>query len=562
MNDIEKSTIIVFTENKPGVLYRIANLFLRRKVNIESLTVSEIKSKSLSRFTIVVKEDPAIVKKISRQLNRIIEVFDVQLHDDDELIHKEIALLKVKAKDQETLSKIESLAAQFQAHILHREDSVVVLQKSGTEEDIDFLKSVLEPFGIKEIVRSGRIALTKGKVQKTTEIENAPKTTSRATAAIDVSIIKRIELLGRAQKDTISLAQGIPSFHTPKNITDAAKKAIDDHLVDKYTPGYGIAPLREAMVKKIADFNKIKVKPEEVIVTHGGIEAMMAIFMALLNIEDEIIVLTPDYASHITQITIATHGGLPIFVPLTETDKEWVLDPQRLEEAVTPRTKAILICNPTNPTGKVYSKKELKEIARIAIKHNLYIISDEMYEHFVFDGKEHVSIGSFPEVADRTISVFGVSKSYAMTGWRIGYTAATQRLTNEIFKIHDSIITCPTAVAQYAALEAITGPQDAVWQFRNDFLKRRQIVMDELAKTDKLLYTSPQGAYYCFPRFRKQIDDNEMALTIMKEARVAVVPGSPFGPGGENHFRISFGCEENVLREGMQRLVEFVNKKL
>lgn len=558
---IQPTTITVFTENTPGVLYRIANLFLRRKINIESLTVSEIKSKSMSRFTIVVKEDALTVKKLIRQLARIIEVFNVYAHTDDELIFKEIALIRVKATNGKN-SRLEDIAYQMQATITERHEKTMVLQKIGSEEDIDFLRSVLEPFGIEELVRSGRIAIEKGKKPTISSVAKTLKSTSRTTASIDVSIIKRIELLTKKQKNVISLAQGIPSFCTAEHIKKAAKDAIDQNAADKYSPGYGIEPLRRAIVKKVREENAINVSFEEVIVTHGGIEAMMATFMTLLNVEDEIILLTPDYASHITQILIATHGGKPVFVPLTEIETGWILDEERLEKAVTPHTKAILICNPSNPTGKVYTREELKAIALIAKKHNLYIITDEMYEHFVFDGKKHVSIGSFREVADRVISVFGVSKSYAMTGWRIGYIVAQKRIADQIFKVHDSIITCPTVVSQYAALAALEGSNDSIEMYKKAYEKRRAIVIEELAKSEVLKYTIPEGAYYCFPKVTKPVDDVELALRLVKEARVGVVPGSPFGLGGENHLRISFACEEEQLREGLRRLVNYLNEKL
>lgn len=384
---------------------------------------------------------------------------------------------------------------------------------------------------------------------------------SSTTAAIDVSIIKRIELMARANKGVISLAQGIPSFDTPQHIAEAAKKAIDTHLVDKYTAGFGIDSLREAIARKVGEENGIEVAKEEVIVTHGATEAFMAIFMALLDKNDEIIVPTPNYASHLTQITVATHGSKAVFVPLTETKTAWMLNSELLEKAITSRTKAILICNPSNPIGKVYTKEELKTVAKIALKHNLFIITDEIYEHFTFDGKKHVSIGSFPEVRDRTISVFGVSKSYAMTGWRIGYIIAKKQITDEIFKIHDTIITCPTAVSQYAALAAFVGPQSIISEFKKVFERRRAIVAKELAKTNKLTFILPQGAYYSFPKIVKPVDDVAFAIKLIKEAKVAVVPGSPFGKGGENHIRISFGCNDERLVEGLRRVVNFLQTK-
>jgi aminotransferase len=287
----------------------------------------------------------------------------------------------------------------------------------------------------------------------------------------------------------------------------------------------------------------------------------MSVFLALLNPSDEIIVLTPDYASHITQTRIVRHGGLPVFVPLTETPEGWVMDAEKLEGAITQQTKAILISNPCNPTGKVYSEAELREVARIAKKHNLFIITDEMYEYFTFDGKKHISIGSMPEVADRVVSIFGLSKSYAMTGWRVGYIVAERHLIPHIFKVHDSLVTCPTAVSQYAALAALQGTQDIVKEFRDAFDKRRQIVINALSKTDRLELVKPDGAYYAFVKVVGNVDDYDLSMRLLHEAKVAVVPGSAFGPGGESHIRISFGGEESQLKEGLRRLVGYLEKR-
>lgn len=559
---MNNTTITIYSENKPGVLYRISNLFLRRKINIESLTVSEIKAQNLSRFTIVVKQDQELIKKIAKQLERIIEVTGVEIHTDSQLIYKEATLIKINATDTKKFERAEEIINQCKASIIYREEKAVVVQKIGSEEDLDFLISALEPLGIKEIVRSGRIALKKGRAGNAGLHNGNLKEASRTTFSIGVSAIKQIELLAKSQKDVISLAQGTPNFLTDPSIKQAAKKALDEGLSDKYTPGFGITSLREAVVKKLEKENNIKTTPEQVIITHGGIEGLMSIFMALLNVEDEVLVLSPDYASHLTQITIATHGGKPIFVPLIEVGKEWILDPQRLEEAITPRSKAILICNPCNPTGKVYSQQELEWIAKIAIKYNLYIITDEMYENFVYDGRKHISIGGFPSVADRTISVFGISKAYSMTGWRIGYFTAAKNLVEQIFKVHDSLITCPTAISQYAALQAITGKQNMVQEYKKEYEKRRKIVLDWLDKTDKLTYTSPQGAYYVFPKFINPVDDKTVALKILEKGKVAVVPGSAFGRGGENHIRISFCFDEKVLNEGMKRLITYINNEM
>lgn len=560
MEDRKRYTIIAFTENTPGVLYRVSNLFLRRKVNIDSLTVSETEKPGMSRFTIVVESTKESVDKIIKQLYRIIEVIKVFESEDRELLYKEIAFIKVSTKNAVARREVDDVAYIFRANVVHVGSDFVVVEKTGTEEEIESILLLLRPFGIKEFVRSGRIAVLKDGKKFEGKFSMTQRPPADVTSSLEVSLIKKMQLLANQEKGVISLAQGIPSFVTPAHIKQAAKEAIDAHLVDKYTSGYGIDQLREAIVKKVKRDNNIKADISQVIVTHGGIEALMSVFIALLNPTDEIIVLTPDYASHITQTRIARHGGIPVFVPLAETPAGWVLDPERLEAAITQQTKAILVCNPCNPTGKIYSKAELSEIARIAHKYNLFIITDEMYEYFTFDGKKHISIGSMPEVADRVISVFGLSKSYAMTGWRIGYIVADKRLISEIFKIHDSLITCPTVVSQYAAIAALEGPQDVVEEYRKAYEKRRKIVLEELRRTDRLQLIKPEGAYYALAKVAGNVDDYDLSMRLLHEAKVAVVPGSAFGPGGESHIRISFGCEEDQLREGLRRVVGYLEK--
>jgi acetolactate synthase small subunit len=556
----QRFTITVFSENKPGLLYRISGLFLKRKINVESLTVSEIEHEGISRFTIVVRHDRDVVEKVVKQLYRIVEVVKVFESTDSELIAKELAFIKVSAKNPERRREIEDLAHLFKSTVAHVGADWMVIEKVGSEDDIDSLISLLKPFGIKEFSRTGRIAVVKDDAKFTGKYTDIVKEPSYVVQGLDVSAIKKIQLMHNQIEGSISLAQGIPSFGTYPHIRDAAKKAIDDGLVDKYTPGFGIDPLRQAIVEKVRRDNNIACDIGNVMVTHGGIEALMSVFLALMNPDDEIIILTPDYASHITQTRIARHGGRPIFVALEETPDGWVLDPDTIEAAVTPQTKAILVCNPCNPTGKVYTLEEMNTIAEIAHRYNLFIISDEIYEYFLYDGKKHISFGSLPGMEDRVISIFGVSKTYAMTGWRIGYVVAGKKIIDQVFKIHDSLVTCPTAVSQYAALAAITGPQENVTHYAAEFAKRKAIVIEELEKTDKVSLVAPAGAYYAFPKFNRPVDDYDFAVRMLQEAKVAVVPGSAFGPGGENHFRISYGCEEDQLREGMNRLVRYIEE--
>ena len=551
-------TIIAFAENKPGVAYRIADLFLKRKINIESLTVSETEKTGISRFTITVKTDDSTLEKLVKQLYRIIEVTKVYEREDYQIIAREIAFVKVSTKNPEQRRQAEDLAEVFAAKVIYVDKDSLTLQISGKEEQIQSLIQLLKPLGIKELVRSGRIAIDKRQPDSNLY---QPAVVSDTVSSIEVSAIKRMQLLSQETDGCISLAQGVPGFATPDHIKQAAKQAIDQGLADKYTTGYGIEPLRQAIVDKLARKNGLKRTINEVIVTHGAIEGLMATFMALFNPQDQIVVLSPDYASHVTQVTIARHGGKPVFVPLKETDQGWLLDNDRLLGAISAQTKAILVCNPSNPLGKVYTREELEQIVAVADKYNLFIISDEMYEDFVFDQSQYISIASLPGAEQRTISVFGVSKSYAMTGWRIGYLSAPRRIVQQIFKIHDSLTTCPTAVSQYAALAAITGDQSAVGQFRQAFLRNRQIVMDMVDKTEHLSLTPPQGAYYAFPKIVPDTDDYYLAIELIKHAGVAVVPGSAFGAGGAGHIRISFGGESKILKQGMQRLIDYLEQK-
>jgi aminotransferase len=401
--------------------------------------------------------------------------------------------------------------------------------------------------------------LIKSNTKQVTKKSLAPPSMSSTVSGIEVSMIKRMQLMALKDPEVISLAQGIPSFDTPSHISDAAKKAIDGHLVDKYTPGYGIEPLREAIAEKVTRDNNIVTKAAEVLVTHGGIEALMTIFLTIMNPSDELIIITPDYASHITQARIIANGRMPVCVPLIKTLDGWKLDPQKIEEAITEKSKAILICNPCNPTGKVYTRQELTQLIDIANKYNLFIITDEMYEYFTYEGKEHISIASLPGAKNRTISAFGLSKSYAMTGWRIGYIVAPEVLIDNMMKIHDSLVTCPTVISQYAAIAAITGPQDCVADFKKAYEHRRKIVVDALKSSDKLHLIPPEGAYYGFMEVRPNIDDVMLTTQLIQGAKVAVVPGSSFGKGGASHIRISFGCDEIKLQEAMQRLIKYVN---
>jgi aminotransferase len=378
------------------------------------------------------------------------------------------------------------------------------------------------------------------------------------SAFTNMSPIEQAQAVALAEPGVISLVPGIPSFPTARHIRRGVHDAIDKGLTDRYTAGHGIIQLREAIVEKLRRKNNVSVTTDCVMVTHGAIQALMAILTAVTGAADEIILLSPCFADHITQIRIAGRGRMPTFVPLFEVRNEWFLDPSRLEASINKNTKAILFSNPCNPTGKAYSLKELSEIAEIAQRHNLLVIVDEMYEYFVYEAKPHISITSLPDIGDRAISIYGTSKTYAMSGWRIGYIVASRELIASIFKVHDAFITCPTAASQFAALAALKGDQGIVNTYREAYEHRRRMVIEELDKIEVMEVATPNGAYYTFPKFVNiEMSDDELSSRLIQEAKVAVVPGSVFGPGGEGHVRISFAGDDADLREGLRRLVEF-----
>jgi aminotransferase len=552
---MEKYLITVITQNGIGVLYKISDIFLKRKINIESLTVSTSLRAEIARFTIVVYVDRNTVEKVTKQLYRIVEVYKVYENKATDTFNKEIALVKINASNPQKRLLIEEQVRVFQGKIVFSDEKSIVAEKTGTTEEVDTLINAIKIFGIVDFVRSGEIALSKKEEEKSA----LKRKTAFYTSFISGSIIRNIQQYAQTKGDVISFAQGIPVFPTPKVIKDEVKQAIDQDMVDFYTPGQGIKELKQALAKKIKSDNKVEAVPDEIIVTHGATEAMIAILMTFFDKNDEVIVITPDYATHFSQIIIAQKGIYLKEVAMEESEKGWRLDLDRLENAISQKTKAIIFTNPNNPTGKVFSKQELEGILFLAKKYNLFVITDEIYEYFVFDGKKHYSLAAFPQAKEQVITIFGASKSYSMTGWRIGYIFANRDLINEIYKIHDNLIVCPTAVSQYALLAALKHGRKITDFFCEEYAKRREVVYRYLSQTDKLTYSPVDGSYYIFPKIKKETDDYSLAFRMIEKAKVAVVPGSAFGITGKNHFRISFAGKINELEEGLARLVNFFN---
>lgn len=377
---------------------------------------------------------------------------------------------------------------------------------------------------------------------------------SRRVAQITISAIKEMPLIASKVGGCVSLGQGIPSFPTPPHIVEAvARRMRDDPDSGKYTLGPGLPELREAIAGPLSRQIGRQVDPDqEICVTVGAMEALSAAVLTVVDRGDEVLLPSPNYASHIEQVLLAE--GVPIFVPLHESS--WQLDVEGLRRAVTPRTKAIILCNPHNPTGANFAEADLRALADLAVAHNLFVICDETYDFLVYDGHAPFSLTTLPELADQTIATFSFSKKYAMTGWRVGYVYAPGRILDQLMKIHDAVAICAPSLSQHAALAALQGPQECVAAIKAVLQRRRDLVCERLDRLKTFFgYVTPQGAYYLMARYRVPgVDSMTFALRLLHEARVISIPGAAFGPTGENHIRLSFGGADAEINNAFDRI--------
>jgi len=375
---------------------------------------------------------------------------------------------------------------------------------------------------------------------------------SDRTSLIQPSSIRRMIELSAGMKNVIHLEQGEPDFTTPEHILNAAIEAIRGGCTH-YTAMDGTMELREAIAKKLEEDNGIDFDPQtEVTVTSGSQEAMLIAAQSFLNRGDEALILDPYYPACHEDTLLAE--AKPVPVPLDEK-KGYSVETEALENKITEKTRMIWLCNPSNPTGHVFSKEDLEVIAEVAKRHDLIVFADEVYEKIVYDGVRHVSIGSLPSMDDRTVTVNGFSKAYAMTGWRIGYVAAEKKLSTTLRKLHYYATLCPNAISQKAAFAALTGPQGCVKEMVTEYNRRREVVLHELDRIASLFYTIPKGAFYVFPDFSSfEKSDEIFAAFLLKEAGVVTAPGSGFGKTGEGHLRISYSISHEQVKEGMDRI--------
>jgi aspartate/methionine/tyrosine aminotransferase len=360
--------------------------------------------------------------------------------------------------------------------------------------------------------------------------------------------------LAQNRKDIISFGIGEPDFITPDHVRDAAKRAIEEGYTH-YTPNAGFADLREALAKKLVNFNHITSKPEEVLVTSGGTQALFTAFYTLMNPGDELIVPDPGFLIYGSQVILA--GGNPVFLPIREKNN-FQIDPDELRKLITTKTKAILLNSPSNPTGMIIKKEVLEEIAFIAKENDLFVISDELYEDILFDGREHLSIASFPEMKERTISIFGFSKSYAMTGWRIAYLTCPEFLIKEMIKIQQNTAVCPNSVTQRAVLHGLQNPQEtktSIERMRAAYQERRDVILKGLNEIDGFECLTPEGAFYAFPNItRTGTSSDDLSIYLLDKCGVVAVPGNAFGQYGEGYLRFSFATSVDMIKKGIERI--------
>ena len=394
---------------------------------------------------------------------------------------------------------------------------------------------------------------------------NLSKKANSISPSITLEITGKANELKAQGVNVMSFAAGEPDFNTPKNIIEAAIKAMDDGYT-KYTKTSGIVELRKAICKKLHQANNLNYSEEQIVVSTGAKQCLANTFLAILNKGDEVILQNPCWVSYTELIKLA--DGVPVIVNCDENDG-YKLSAKNIEKAVTSKTKAILLNSPHNPTGIVYNKNELEEIAQIAKKYNLIIISDEIYEKLIYDGEEHVSIASLSEDAyERTIVINGLSKTYAMTGWRVGYTASSAKLAKIMSSVQSHMTSNVCSISQYAALEALTGPQDSINMMKNAFEERRNFMMKKLEEIDEVSFIKPQGAFYIMVNITYFIGKSingvkinnsiEFAKMLLEEEKVAVIPGAAFGL--ENFIRLSYATSMEVIEEGLDRIKSFLGK--
>jgi aspartate aminotransferase len=380
-----------------------------------------------------------------------------------------------------------------------------------------------------------------------------------------LSMDSKAKAMKAAGIDIVNFGVGEPDFDTPENIKEAAIKAMREGFT-KYTPVGGIDPLKDAIIEKFKKDNNLNYTREEIIVSCGAKHSLYNIAQALLNPGDEVLIPSPYWVSYPDQVML--NDAIPVFIKTYESDS-FMVRPEAVQSHITKRTKALILNSPSNPTGLTYDKKTLEGIAEVVLRHGIFIVSDEIYEKLTYDGFIHVSIASLDnEIKAKTIVVNGVSKSYAMTGWRIGYAAGQREIIKAMTNIQSQSTSNPNSIAQKAAIEAMRGPQDFIAMMLAEFDRRRKFLIKELNSIPGMSCLTPTGAFYAFPNTSKLygkstgdraiVSSSDLALYLLEEAKVALVHGEAFGD--DNYIRLSYATSVEEIKKAVERIREAVLK--
>ncbi len=391
-----------------------------------------------------------------------------------------------------------------------------------------------------------------------------PTTISKYVEGIENSWIRQMSVLASKVPDAVSLGQGIPSFELPKYIKGALAKALYEvPAINRYSLQPGIPELKEEVSKRLKAKKGMAADPEkELFISAGSMEGLNAVIRSIVDDGDEVVVPSPAYEPHINLVRM--YGGKPVFIKSKEAEG-FRYDIDALAKKITKKTKAAILCNPSNPTGYLPEERELREICDLALAHDFFVVSDEAYDFLVYDGRKHFSPASIPEYKDKVISTGTFSKEFAMTGFRVGYVCGNSNAIENAAKVHDNVVICAPTISQFAALFALTKDPDRNYSehFLAEFGKRRALMLERLERLGEFFeFQKPMGAYYMFPRVKIPIKSSiDFSLELLYEAGVVTIPGSPFGEGGENHIRLSFAGEEREINEAFDRLERYLIRR-
>jgi aspartate/methionine/tyrosine aminotransferase len=391
------------------------------------------------------------------------------------------------------------------------------------------------------------------------EMVNAKTWVSKSVSNIQISAIKEMAMRSARVEGAASLAWGLPSFRTPEHIRRAVRVGLESDVdIGKYALPDGLPKLREAVAKVHLAQTGIEVHPDRnVMITAGNMQGLNSLFHVVTDPGDEIILTDPGFASHFQQIRLC--GGEPIHWRMDE-ERQWALDVDALPALITEKTKAIVLVSPSNPTGKIFSEDELRRVGNVARSHGLLILLDDPYSHFTYENRDrYFNLASVAELAEHVVYLFTFSKTYAMSGWRLGYMILPEELKREVLKVHDATIICTPRISQVAGLAALTQEPVHLAEFERILARRRTLIGERLDRLGHVFQcVKSEGAYYAFPRILSEHRDSfAFSLELLEKAKVAVTPGSAFGPAGEHHVRMAYCVSEAVIETAFDRLEHY-----